>query len=480
MALPEKLVVRLQRFFASDLFGVSILLHPAPRMLGAKAFAFGRTVVIDPVQLHTDRHSGHRLLVHELTHVLQDRQRPKTPDCGAPAVYTHPVLEAQAERAADAFVGRSGPFAETLCAAEGSAVHTGVLVQCRWAEVDAANGQRGRWEAPALGGADDGPSGWYLSFSGGLFKHEATGAFYYENHGRLRPRGRTSARFAPTPATASFSLAQPHGAGRPAVFGLQTAPENYAVYDPADASTTATMAGGGGGGGGGASPSEKMILGMPEYVEVAGVKLYPAKYEFAKQPVHYHLEAPRDEIPRVSLLASQVLVQVETITVATLALTNVSGRIRDPDQSKVMGVHFGCTTLSANDCVGHFLGEEYKRKREWHWCHLIAHSLRSNAAAQVAENLVAGTAACNGDMIHIEQAVKNHVMKKKVTLKLRVEAHCYAADFKGTHIAQVIRYEVMNEEETKSCKLYFEPGTFSRSATFAFDEIVQRLETDLA
>ncbi len=106
------------------------------------------------------------------------------------------------------------------------------------------------------------------------------------------------------------------------------------------------------------------------------------------------------------------------------------------------------------------VGINVAEPREWHWCHLIAHSMGTLGNPQVPENLVAGTAACNGAMAHLEMAIKQYVKDTRKVLTVIVTAQLIGA----THVANRITYKVENSQAGKSAVFYFHPLNPNKSA----------------
>ena len=106
------------------------------------------------------------------------------------------------------------------------------------------------------------------------------------------------------------------------------------------------------------------------------------------------------------------------------------------------------------------LGINIAEPREWHWCHLIAHSMGALGNPQVPENLVAGTAACNGAMAHLEMAIKQYVKDTEKDLSVIVTAQLIGA----THVANRITYRVDELQSGKSAIFYFHPLNPNKSA----------------
>ena len=97
-SLPPKLAGRLEDFFHADLSSVQLHIGPDPEAFDAIAFASGEHVYLTPAHV-PDTPTGVNVLVHELTHVLQQRAGMVGNSFGS-QVIQHPELEAHADCAA--------------------------------------------------------------------------------------------------------------------------------------------------------------------------------------------------------------------------------------------------------------------------------------------------------------------------------------------------------------------------------------------
>jgi len=87
--------------FGADFWRVRIHVGPEPASIGAAAFAWGENVYFSPEAFALDCRNGHRLLRHELAHVLQQRSgRARNPLGAGVAILDDPALECEAERLA--------------------------------------------------------------------------------------------------------------------------------------------------------------------------------------------------------------------------------------------------------------------------------------------------------------------------------------------------------------------------------------------
>jgi hypothetical protein len=108
----------------------------------------------------------------------------------------------------------------------------------------------------------------------------------------------------------------------------------------------------------------------------------------------------------------------------------------------------------------------------WHWCHLVAFSMLPEVKAQKKNNLVCGTAACNGHMANIEAALKKFIYTYKRPLGLEVTATTYVK----TSLALRIRYRIHdNKGSQMSHSEYFDPLSLLKSDTLDFFNIYDRL-----
>jgi hypothetical protein len=123
-----------EAFFGVDFAPVRIYIDPLAGSLCARAFASGDLVVCHPGQYNPDTEAGRSLLIHELAHVVQQRQG----FCGVagvgPFMLDDPRLEAEADAAAVRFLrGEPAPAGRrTRCESVGDAT----VIQCqKWGAV---------------------------------------------------------------------------------------------------------------------------------------------------------------------------------------------------------------------------------------------------------------------------------------------------------------------------------------------------------
>jgi hypothetical protein len=102
--LPDALARALEAHFETDLARVRIGLNATVERRGALAFAQGNTIHLAPGAYRPESAWGQRLLAHELTHVLQQREG-RVPGSGW---IVDPTLEAEAEREAIRFQAGAG------------------------------------------------------------------------------------------------------------------------------------------------------------------------------------------------------------------------------------------------------------------------------------------------------------------------------------------------------------------------------------
>lgn len=89
----------METLFGAQFSEVRIHVGPEAPSIGARAFTLGSSLFFAPGQYHPEGPHGRRLLAHELTHVVQQRQgRVRHPFGASLAVVLDPGLEAEAER----------------------------------------------------------------------------------------------------------------------------------------------------------------------------------------------------------------------------------------------------------------------------------------------------------------------------------------------------------------------------------------------
>ncbi|HUN39359.1 MAG TPA: hypothetical protein VMU81_03640 [Acetobacteraceae bacterium] len=190
--------------------------------------------------------------------------------------------------------------------------------------------------------------------------------------------------------------------------------------------------------------SDSSAFNMPNYIsDREGNRFYPLNYWFYSGNANYFSPTPPID-PVFDKLRSADRIYRKVQFVEKLTLTDVrtyDQQKRDPDQGVVMGRALGSNVaVGARDHLLAVFGIS-SEPRSWHWCHLIAHSLRANQLGQVPENLVAGTAAVNGAMLALEKAVKQLLIDNAAALShldYEVEAHV----LEGSHVAKFIKATV--------------------------------------
>ncbi|HEU4410911.1 MAG TPA: hypothetical protein VFS43_37005 [Polyangiaceae bacterium] len=212
--------------------------------------------------------------------------------------------------------------------------------------------------------------------------------------------------------------------------------------------------------------------GPPAAFEVKGLKLYPK----SRNPIHgrilYYLgEEPEKTTTRGRKLLEKGKTKSRIYRVES---HNIKAwepvRKRHPTQVKLMGSPAAKAVREA--------GVSLYRERMWHWCHLIAHSMGDHNRPQDPDNLVAGSAACNGDMALLESVIKVLIKEKKVMngLSLQVTADLV----KDTaHVAMQINYKVTNDENGASSVFSFDALDVNRSPIHLADIYAAKLADDL-
>ena len=125
--LPAAISHKLEDFFWADLGSVYFAEGPEPAWLGAVAFAYGERVFLGPGYT-PDCPTGLSVLVHELTHVLQQRAGLVSAENGQVAVVRDRQLEAEARRAAAAWTAGACEFGSAAWVV--SPVSVAPVVQC--------------------------------------------------------------------------------------------------------------------------------------------------------------------------------------------------------------------------------------------------------------------------------------------------------------------------------------------------------------
>ncbi|HWK67633.1 MAG TPA: hypothetical protein VNS34_22135 [Rhizobiaceae bacterium] len=214
------------------------------------------------------------------------------------------------------------------------------------------------------------------------------------------------------------------------------------------------------------SASTATTFNQPSFiVDKEGQQYYPMNYWYNPGNVHYFAKSPPVRLVDDSITnARQTYKKIQTVENLTATDVRAYGnQIRDPDQSVVMQRALGTKNpVSAREHLMTLLGIS-SEPREWHWCHLIAHSLRENGKGQAAENLVAGTAAVNGAMLALEIAIKE-VLTDKGTPITSLDYDVEVDVIEGTHIAKYIRATV-SQDANWSFRHYMEATVAERQLT---------------
>jgi hypothetical protein len=126
-----------ESFFGVDFASVRIHIDPMARSLGARAFASGDAVVCHPGQYDPSTDAGRSLLIHELTHVVQQRRGVCGPAGDGPVILEDPRLEAEADAAAARFL-RGEPTPAGWWTRRGSVGDATVIQRQKWGAVGTA------------------------------------------------------------------------------------------------------------------------------------------------------------------------------------------------------------------------------------------------------------------------------------------------------------------------------------------------------
>jgi ribosomal protein S18 acetylase RimI-like enzyme len=94
--LPSAVRQQMERFFRADFSTVSYQIGPEPLSIGARAFAQGDRIVFAPGAFDPGSPSGFNLLVHELTHILQQRSKGQLQCAPEEGVFVDDALEEEA------------------------------------------------------------------------------------------------------------------------------------------------------------------------------------------------------------------------------------------------------------------------------------------------------------------------------------------------------------------------------------------------
>jgi len=208
--------------------------------------------------------------------------------------------------------------------------------------------------------------------------------------------------------------------------------------------------------------SEDYAFTIPIFISVNGIPLFPSKYEIINTGIviYSSLVPPinnyvlNDNNP----LHENSKTKQNTIGIKDLNLYDIAGRKRLINQNAVMGES---ANSHANKLIdNNILVPLDHVTTDWHWCHLVAFSMLPDEKAQKRNNLVCGTAACNGHMANIEAAVKKFIYAYKRPLGLEVTAITYA----DTSLALRISYRIFDKKGSRlSHTEYFDPLSILKS-----------------
>lgn len=220
--------------------------------------------------------------------------------------------------------------------------------------------------------------------------------------------------------------------------------------------------------------SDDLAFSQPLFIAVNGIPLFPSKYEIINSGSLVY-SSPLPPINDFELIDSNLFNEgvkrkQNTIGINDLILYNISGRKRSIFQNKVMGES---ANVHAQKLIDQgILKPENNSQMNWHWCHLVAFSMLHEEKAQRKNNLVCGTAACNGHMANIEAAVKEFIYNYKRLLGLEVTATTYA----NTSLALRIRYRIYDKKGSRLVHTeYFDPLSLLKSDIQDCIGIYQRL-----
>lgn len=203
--------------------------------------------------------------------------------------------------------------------------------------------------------------------------------------------------------------------------------------------------------------AEDSVLGIPAFIAVADVPLFPSAYEMGLTgAVVYHaLRPPRERIhvERDSMgLNERAKIQQYTVDLRKLTEFDKK-RSRTPNQRQVMGE-------SAREHAQRLIDRGRVRVDRgtpvtWHWCHLLAFSFLPTHRAQTKRNLICGTAAFNGQMANAEAAIKAYVYEFGRPLALEVTA----AHLADSHFGLRFRYRIHDRKSGETHTEYYDPYT---------------------
>ncbi|MCC4818487.1 hypothetical protein BCU85_07655 [Vibrio lentus] len=219
--------------------------------------------------------------------------------------------------------------------------------------------------------------------------------------------------------------------------------------------------------------SELRGFNLPQFISISGVPYYPSKYEFSSGDIWYHAKSPpffaiklrdTDGLETTKIMKARV-------TPAMIKEFNRSSKVRPrrPDQKQVMGESAAVHVKKLID--GGILIVPKEAEVQWQWCHLVAFTMLPTKRAQAKNNLIAGTAACNGHMANIEAAVKMFIEETGRAVSLEVNSTVVC----GTQLGRRIRYQVVEPKSGLLFREYFDALTDVRTDHADFGKMYDKL-----
>ncbi|GAB3531379.1 hypothetical protein [Photobacterium alginatilyticum] len=235
------------------------------------------------------------------------------------------------------------------------------------------------------------------------------------------------------------------------------------------------------------SISESKIFNVPFCIFLRNFPLYPSKYESSDGTVIYHAEKPPLDVLKVSSEARSFLdggfalgptykKNSHKISFKDIEKYNIPGsRKRTKSQNDVMGISANAHINTLIECSDLIVTGPHENK--WNWCHLIAFSMLSEKKAQTSGNLVVGSVQCNGQMLNMENAVKQFIVDTRTTITITVTATLVV----GSDVAETIKYNIYEPISKMNFTKYFDAFTGItsdfRECKAIYDEIMHKYQS---
>ena len=216
---------------------------------------------------------------------------------------------------------------------------------------------------------------------------------------------------------------------------------------------------------------------LPLSITIRGIPFYPTIYESIPDAIIvYHASQPPEDLVQIGdrdrIFDERSKTMRVRLTPENLRALSKESRKRSPNQNQVMGesaVHHIRPLINSG-----FVSAP--RSVSWQWCHLVAFSMLPTHRAQVKRNLICGTAAVNGQMANIENALTAWILENDTPLSLEVTCNYLI----NTHFGLRMRYQISNKKTMGLHSEYYDPYSAQYSDIVDLDQLYDRLCANLA